>query len=105
MKLLITATLLFISAFLYAQENNDLSAFGSARYNEEGQFKSLLFNAEKAPLQADFLLWIRDHLRLNAADDFRLIKENVDKLGFHHFKFQRIYNDVPVEHNVLMVQV
>ncbi len=91
-KLLILI-LLFISLTSTAQQNDTLKI----KRNDKGVITFVRFAPRNERAMANGKTILKEVLKLDQKDDFRLQKENTDKYGITHQRYQQYYNGIKVE--------
>ncbi|MFN0200013.1 MAG: M4 family metallopeptidase [Bacteroidia bacterium] len=63
----------------------------------------VVFPEGQRPLAAKTVSFLRAYLNAKEKDELRLVKIETDKLGYTHQKYQRYYDGIKVEHDVIKV--
>lgn len=72
--------------------------------NEQRKTVSFIRLDEKESIASSVnLSWIKDVLKLNENEDYKLLKEDKDKTGFTHYRFRQTYSNITVENGLYYV--
>ncbi len=59
-------------------------------------YSVITFSENSRIIASDFFQILKSDLGLSESDNFKLIKTENDEIGFVHYRYQQIYNDIPV---------
>jgi len=59
-------------------------------------YSIITFSENSRIFVSDFFQILKSDLGLSESDNFKLIKTENDEIGFVHYRYQQIYNDIPV---------
>ena len=59
-------------------------------------YSIITFSENSRIITSDFFQILKSDLGLSESDNFKLIKTENDEIGFVHYRYQQIYNDIPV---------
>lgn len=98
-KFLTFALLCFIVSNSYGQQNDTLKI----ERNEQGIVNFAQFRPNPERRIQDGIEFLKTFLHAKSDDEFRLIKETADELGFSHLRFQQYYKGVKVENSEYLI--
>ena len=90
---LLTLALFFVCFTTIAQQKDTLKI----KRNNKGNITFVRFTPRNERTMANGKTFLKEVLKLEQKEDFRLQKENTDKYGITHQRYQQYYNGIKVE--------
>ncbi len=97
---LLALLLLCLNVFSSNGQQNDTLKI---QRNEQGIVNFAHFKPDPERKIKDGTKFLRIFLHAKTDDEFRLIKETIDELGFSHLRFQQYYKGIKVENSEYLI--
>ncbi|MDZ4759031.1 MAG: M4 family metallopeptidase [Bacteroidota bacterium] len=65
----------------------------------------VIFKPELQPIFENFEDWFKNKMGENEAFGLKLLTNETDQIGYTHYRFQQLYNNLPVENTMYLVHV
>ena len=109
MKKAIFLFLLYFSVYLNLIAENSLNSFPTAiaaktQYSEFTAIPTVIEFEKGKELDINGLdYWLSQYFDENQMVSFKLISKQIDQLGYTHYRYQQIFNNIPVQHGYYVV--
>src|ERR1700741_5413760 len=96
-KILLTVLAGTMCSFAFAQQGIQGINYSVEHRNTTGAASYIKFNSHDAHLDGTFMTGLKAELQLNDENELKLVKSEIDRIGYKHYRFQQYYKGILVK--------